>query len=47
MLLTDMHFGISSNVKDNLEKFNRLIDKLDKAKLTLWMKNISIWINKI
>ena len=22
MLLTDMHFGISSNVKDNLEKFN-------------------------
>lgn len=32
MLLTDMHFGISSNVKDNLEKFNRLIDKLDKAK---------------
>lgn len=32
MLLTDMHFGISSNLKDNLEKFNRLIDKLDKAK---------------
>lgn len=32
MLLTDMHFGISSDVKDNLEKFNRLIDKLDKAK---------------
>lgn len=32
MLLTDMHFGISSNLKDNFEKFNRLIDKLDKAK---------------
>lgn len=32
MLLTDMHFGISSNVKYNIEKFNRLIDKLDKAK---------------
>ena len=47
MLLTDMHFGISSNVKDNLEKFNRLIDKRIKQKLTLWMKNISIWISKI
>ena len=32
MLLTDMHFGISSDVKDNLDKFNSLIDKLDKAK---------------
>ena len=32
MLLTDMHFGISSDLKDNLDKFNSLIDKLDKAK---------------
>lgn len=31
VLLVDMYFGISTSVKDNLNKFNKLIDKLDKA----------------
>lgn len=47
MLLTDMHFGISSNVKYNIENLIGLLISWIKQKLTLWMKNISIWISKI
>lgn len=31
VLLVDMYFGVSTCVKDNLNKFNKLIDKLDRA----------------
>lgn len=31
VLLVDMYFGISPSVKDNLIKFNKLIDKLERA----------------
>lgn len=30
-LLVDMYFGVSTDVKDNINKFNKLIDKLDRA----------------
>lgn len=31
VLLVDMYFGVSTDVKDNINKFNKLIDKLDRA----------------
>lgn len=31
VLLVDMYFGVSTNVKDNLNKFNKLIDKLERV----------------
>lgn len=31
VLLVDMYFGVSTDVKDNINKFNQLISKLDKA----------------
>lgn len=31
VLLVDMYFGVSTDVKDNINKFNKLIDKLDRT----------------